>query len=59
LKRLGLTGEQGDWADRYLLCEHVIAPETARNKVAAHNAANKLALVGQAAASAHPRVTVA
>src|ERR1700730_19390329 len=30
LKRLGLTGDQADWTDRYLLCEHVVDPATAR-----------------------------
>src|SRR5882757_8920361 len=30
LKRLGLTADQADWADRYLLCEHVVDPVTAR-----------------------------
>src|SRR5271169_1370470 len=30
LKRLGLTGGENDWADRYLLCEHVVDPGTAR-----------------------------
>src|SRR5882757_9142907 len=30
LKRLGLTADQADWADRYLLCEHVVDPLTAR-----------------------------
>jgi starch phosphorylase len=32
LKRLGLVLDDTDWADRYLLCEHVVAPETARNR---------------------------
>ena len=26
LKRLGLTGDEDDWTDRYLLCEHVVEP---------------------------------
>ena len=30
LKRLGLTGDEDDWTDRYLLCEHVVDPGTAR-----------------------------
>src|SRR5215471_19329597 len=30
LKRLGLTQDEDDWTDRYLLCEHVVDPETAR-----------------------------
>jgi starch phosphorylase len=29
LKRLGLTADQDDWTDRYLLCEHVVEPSTA------------------------------
>jgi starch phosphorylase len=29
LKRLGLTAEQDDWTDRYVLCEHVVDPATA------------------------------
>jgi hypothetical protein len=30
LKRLGLTEDENDWTDRYLLCEHAVDPETAR-----------------------------
>src|SRR5262245_3446495 len=30
LHRLGLTGEDDDWTDRYLLCEHIVDPPTAR-----------------------------
>ncbi len=30
LKRLGLAGEDDGWADRYLLCEHIVEPTTAR-----------------------------
>ena len=30
LKRLGLRGNEDDWTDRYLLCEHVVDPPTAR-----------------------------
>jgi starch phosphorylase len=30
LQRLGLTGREEEWTDRYLLCEHVVAPATAR-----------------------------
>src|SRR5215471_496959 len=30
LKRLGLTVEDDEWAERYLLCEHVVDPRTAR-----------------------------
>ena len=29
LKRLGLSGDN-DWTDRYLLCEHIVDPGTAR-----------------------------
>ena len=32
LKRLGLTGDDADWADRYLLCEHVVDPVSARSR---------------------------
>src|SRR6516225_171022 len=32
LDRLGLTGHEDDWADRYLLCEHVVDPSTARGR---------------------------
>jgi starch phosphorylase len=31
LKRLGLT-DDADWADRYLLCEHVVDPVSARSR---------------------------
>jgi starch phosphorylase len=30
LERLGFTGKDDDWADRYLLCEHLVDPPTAR-----------------------------
>ncbi len=30
LDRLGLTGKEDDWTDRYLLCEHLLDPSTAR-----------------------------
>jgi starch phosphorylase len=30
LKRLGLLGDNDDWTDRYLLCEHIVDPGTAR-----------------------------
>ena len=30
LERLGLTGREDTWADRYLLCEHVVDPTAAR-----------------------------
>ena len=29
LERLGLTGKEDDWTDRYLLCEHLLDPPTA------------------------------
>src|SRR5215831_10514616 len=32
LKRLGLTGNEDDWTDRYLLCEHIVDPATARSR---------------------------
>ena len=32
LDRLGLTGHEDDWADRYLLCEHIVDPSTARGR---------------------------
>jgi starch phosphorylase len=30
LDRLGLTGKEDEWTDRYLLCDHLIDPATAR-----------------------------
>jgi starch phosphorylase len=30
LKRLGLTGKDDEWTDRYVLCEHLVDPPTAR-----------------------------
>jgi hypothetical protein len=30
LERLGLTGKEDEWTDRYLLCEHLLDPPTAR-----------------------------
>jgi starch phosphorylase len=30
LKRLGLTGKEDEWTDRYLLCDHLVDPATAR-----------------------------
>src|SRR5215467_5821781 len=30
LERLGLTGREDTWADRYVLCEHVVDPPSAR-----------------------------
>jgi starch phosphorylase len=32
LKRLGLTGTGDEWTDRYLLCEHLVDPPTARER---------------------------
>src|SRR5262245_53797203 len=32
LKLLGLTKDEDDWADRYLLCEHIVDPATARSR---------------------------
>jgi starch phosphorylase len=32
LKRLGLTEDEDDWADRYLLCEHIVDPDQARSR---------------------------
>src|SRR5215831_20152448 len=30
LERLGLAGHEDDWTDRYLLCEHLLDPASAR-----------------------------
>ena len=30
LERLGLIGKEDDWTDRYLVCEHLVDPPTAR-----------------------------
>jgi starch phosphorylase len=30
LERLGLTGREDEWTDRYLLCHHLVDPRTAR-----------------------------
>src|SRR6516162_11073342 len=30
LERLGLTGQEDHWTDRYLLCNHLVDPPTAR-----------------------------
>jgi hypothetical protein len=30
LERLGLTGKEDEWTDRYLLCEHLLDPPSAR-----------------------------
>jgi glycogen phosphorylase len=32
LDRLGLTQDESEWTDRYLLCEHIVDPETARTR---------------------------
>src|SRR5262245_21013064 len=32
LKRLGVSSDTGDWAERYLLCEHVVDPAAARSR---------------------------
>jgi glycogen phosphorylase len=32
LKRLGLAGDDTDWTDRYLLCEHIVDPPLARSR---------------------------
>ena len=32
LERLGLTGKEEVWTDRYLLCEHIVDPTTARSR---------------------------
>jgi starch phosphorylase len=32
LKRLGLTEDEDDWADRYLLCEHIVDPDQAPSR---------------------------
>src|SRR5262249_4441154 len=32
LKRLGLTADEDDWTDRYLLCENIVDPVTARSR---------------------------
>src|SRR5262245_10024274 len=32
LKRLGLTQDEDDWAERYLLCEHIVDPASARTR---------------------------
>jgi starch phosphorylase len=30
LQQLGLTGDHRNWSDRYVLCEHIVSPDTAR-----------------------------
>src|SRR6516165_4685516 len=32
LERLGLTGKDDEWTDRYLLCQHLVDPSTARSR---------------------------
>ncbi|MCI0682956.1 MAG: glycogen/starch/alpha-glucan phosphorylase [Gemmataceae bacterium] len=32
LERLGLTGQEDQWADRYLLCNHLVDPPTAKTR---------------------------
>ena len=32
LERLGLTGHENQWTDRYLLCNHLVDPPTARSR---------------------------
>jgi glycogen phosphorylase len=32
LERLGLTGKEDAWADRYLLCDHMVDPATAQER---------------------------
>ena len=32
LERLGLTGQEDHWADRYLLCNHLVDPPTAKSR---------------------------
>jgi starch phosphorylase len=32
LERLGLTGKEDEWTDRYLLCHHLVDPPTARSR---------------------------
>ena len=32
LKRLGLARDEDDWPDRYLLCEHIVDPASARTR---------------------------
>jgi starch phosphorylase len=32
LERLGLTGQDGHWSERYLLCNHLVDPPTARDR---------------------------
>src|SRR6516164_829253 len=32
LERLGLTGKQDEWTDRYLLCDHLVDPRTAKSR---------------------------
>jgi starch phosphorylase len=32
LERLGLTGQEDEWSDRYLLCQHLVDPRTAKTR---------------------------
>jgi starch phosphorylase len=32
LERLGLTGKEDEWTDRYLLCNHLVDPPTAKSR---------------------------
>ena len=32
LDRLGLTGQEDEWTDRYLLCHHLVDPQTAKSR---------------------------
>src|SRR5262245_47526173 len=32
LERLGLTGQEEQWTDRYLLCNHLLDPNTAKSR---------------------------
>ena len=32
LQRLGLTGREDSWTDRYLLCEHLLDPQSAKDR---------------------------
>ncbi len=32
LERLGMTGRKDEWTDRYLVCEHLVEPDTARTR---------------------------
>jgi starch phosphorylase len=32
MERLGLTGKEDEWTDRYLLCDHLVDPPTAKSR---------------------------